>query len=146
MARMRIYTVHINPSKKHPYETPIFIEEHFNLFAFIFREFWAFYHQIWSVGIALLGFRFLSVIAVQQHWIGMIPMSAISFGVMLWVAYSANDLRREKLKRQGYITVDIVTGDNLVGAEQRYFERYFAVNRIPTSRLSPEGHPIPAIG
>ena len=146
MAKMRIYTVHINPSKKHPYETPIFVEEHFNVFAFVFREFWAFYHRIWSVGIALLGFRFLAVVAMQLHWVGVIPTFAVTLGIMLWMGFTGNDLRREKLKKQGFITVDIVTSDNLVGAEQRYFERYFSKDNIPSSRMSPEGVAIPALG
>jgi hypothetical protein len=141
MARMRIYTVHINPGKKHPYESPIFIEEAFNWAAFLFRPFWAFYHKLWIPAFVLL----LLMVALEgMVGIGVLPLHIFTFinlGIMVYTGFQGNDWRREKLKRQGYIVSDIVTSDNLVGAEQRYFERYYPHGRLPQT---PATHSLPA--
>lgn len=150
MAKMRIYTVHINPRKKHPYENPIFIEEAFNWFAFIFRPFWALAHQLWLVAVVLflllglLEFAFIS---------GLVPLylvTLLNITVMVVVGFHGNDWRRNKLRKQGYIISDIVTGSDLVGAEQRYFERYYPHGRLPQTPphnppAAPKpGQPVPA--
>ena len=45
---------------------------------------------------------------------------------------STNDLKRRSLKKRGYITTDIVTGDSKMRAEQRFYDRFTA-----TQSLSP---------
>lgn len=133
MAKMRIYTVHIRPDAKNPYETPIFIEESFNWWAFIFRGFWALYNRLWLVGIILLALEIALQVLVVKGVIPSYTALLTRLGIQILVGFHANDLRRAKLRKQGYITSDIVTGDNLVGAEQRFFERYYPSNRVKTS-------------
>ena len=122
---MRIYTVHIHPKKKRPHENPIFIEEGFNWFAFLFHWMWALYQRVWSVAIAVLLLNVLFAYANMSQWLHPISVTAMQLGLFFIMGTHGNDLRREALKKRGYITSDIVTSDNLVGAEQRYFERYF---------------------
>lgn len=129
MAKMRIYTVHIRPDAKNPYEAPVFIEESFNWWAFIFRGFWAFYHRLWLWGVLLLAVEVLLQVLVVKMVIPSYTALLIRIGMQMLIGFHANDLRRAKLRRQGYITSDIVTGDNLVGAEQRFFERYYPAHR-----------------
>lgn len=142
MAKMRIYTVHIDPKKNHPYESPIFVEEGFNWMAFIFKGFWALYHRVWSAAIGLFGFDFLISYLDFRFHMHPVSLIALQFGFMAFVAFHANDLRREVLRRRGYTTVDIVTSDNMVGAEQRFFERYFTQ---PRPALKPAPSLAPAI-
>jgi hypothetical protein len=152
MAKMRIYTVHINPRKKHPYENPVFIEEAFNWYAFLFRPFWALSHRLWLVAavlFVLLGFvEFAAITGIVQLHIA----ALLNLFIMVVVGFHGNDWRRNKLRKQGYIISDIVTGSDLVGAEQRYFERYYPHGRLPqtpphnppSTPGSKQGLPLPA--
>lgn len=142
MARMRIYTVHINPRKKNPYETPVFVEEAFNWYAFIFHWIWALSQRLW------LAFAAMLVIWVAINYLNYslilhpLAMFAMQVGFQAFVGFQANDLRRRALKKRGYIVSDIVTSDNVVGAEQRYFERYYPEGRLPQT---PPQTSIPAL-
>jgi hypothetical protein len=131
MAKMRIYTVHINPRSKHPYENPIFIGESFNFFAFFFHWMWALYHRLWLVAVLLLPVWMLIEWQGYNHILHPLANVALVMGFQAFCGFQANDWRRTKLKKQGYIISDIVTGDNLVSAEQRYFERYYPEGRLP---------------
>lgn len=126
MAKMRIYTVHIDPKKPQPFETPIFIEEGFCWSAFLFQWVWALYQRLWAMAVSIIGFNLLLTYCSTHGFIHPISVSAIQIGFLVMIGFSANDLRRDQLRKRGYITTDIVTSDNLVGAEQRYFERYFS--------------------
>ncbi|MBM3617665.1 MAG: DUF2628 domain-containing protein [Alphaproteobacteria bacterium] len=133
MAKMRIYTVHIKPDAKNPYEAPIFIEEAFNWWAFIFRGFWALYNRLWLWAAILIALEIALQVLVIRGVIPAFTALFVRLGIQLLIGFHANDLRRAKLRKQGYITSDIVTGDNLVGAEQRFFERYYPSHRFKTS-------------
>lgn len=139
MARMQIYTVHIRANAKAPYENPIFLKEGFNFWAFIFVWGWALYHRLWLAAGLLFGLEALVRLAI--HFGMLSPFTGTLFGlcVQVLVGFHANDLLRGQLRRKGYIISDIVTSDNLVGAEQRFFERYF-----PLARPQPATRHLPA--
>lgn len=141
MAKMRIFTVHINPAKKNPYETPVFVEEGMNWYAFVFRPFWAFSHRLWLAGIILLALMLAGEALVALKMIPLLTFSILNLAIMAYTGMQANDWRRAKLKRQGYIISDIVTASDVVGATQRYFERYYPHGRLPQT---PPKHSIPA--
>lgn len=146
MAKMRIYTVHINPRKKNPYESPIFVEEGFNIYAFLFRPFWALAHRLWLAAAILFTLLIGGELLVAMEILAVHVFGVITLGVMVYTGFQGNDWRRNKLKRQGYIISDIVTSDNLVGAEQRYFERYYPYGRLPQTppQNPPQKPSIPA--
>lgn len=149
MAKMRIYTVHINPRKKNPYENPIFIEEAFNWYAFLFRPFWALSHKLWLVAAVLFALMIGGEVAVATGAIPLSLFSILNLALMVIVGFQGNDWRRSKLRKQGYIVSDIVTGSDLVGAEQRYFERYYPHGKLPQTPPhnpppSRQGLPLPA--
>lgn len=125
MARMRIYTAHIDPSRKDPYETPVFIEEGMNFYAFVFHLFWAFYHRLWLVAVCIIGVNMLITVAAEMLDLNRFSVLVMQMGLQIFIGLQGNEYRRTKLRKQGYLMTDIVTGDNPVGAEQRYFERYF---------------------
>lgn len=129
--RMRIYTVHIAPQKKNPYENPVFVEERFNLYAFLFHICWALYHRLWLVSFAVLMVLVGISLMEYKEMISPIGGTALQFAFYILLGYHANDLRRSKLKKQGHLVVDIVTGPSLVEAEQRFFDRYFPEGKLP---------------
>jgi hypothetical protein len=128
MARLRIYTVHINPSRPHPYEEAEFVDEGFNRWAFIFTGVWALYHRLWWQALALFVFGFIMVNIIASGTLSAFGAVIIDFGVRLLIGYHANEWRRRKLAKRGYLTADITSGESLLRAEQRFFDRYFALH------------------
>jgi hypothetical protein len=123
---MKIYTVHIKPGEADAQEKPIFVREGFNLFAFLFTFFWAFYKRLWFAGFLMLGF-FLMLIAIDSEHI-MTPdsLAVIQLAFQLVIGFQANDWLRRGMAKRGYILHDIASGTSLLAAEQRYFERYLS--------------------
>ena len=123
---MRIYSVHIKPTDKAPYESPEFVPEGYNIFAFIFGFFWLLYYRLWIPALA-----FLLASVVVSSGIAMLGFNPYLYTVLqvtvsLLLGFEGNDLRRWGLKRRGYLTADVVTGSSLVAAEQRFFDRHIS--------------------
>lgn len=129
------YTVHVDPAKNHPYENPVFIKEGFSWPAFIFpiSFFWALNYRLWAVAVGTLGIYVLVQYASLRFQLNPFTAMAIMYGFYFLIASEANDLRRESLGKRGYILSDIVTGDNELRAQQRFFERHFPSNTQPSS-------------
>ncbi len=124
MSRLHVYTVHIDPSLPHPYEEAQFIEEGFNWKAFIFVIFWALYNRLWLFALIIISVNSL-IFSTSWHGISAVGIGFMHLAWHLFIGYMGNDWLRGKLKSQGFVTADIVTGDSLLRAEQRFFDRYF---------------------
>jgi hypothetical protein len=128
MSRLRIYTVQINPSLPQPYEAAEFIEEGFSWAAFVFTGIWALYHRLWWIALGLFAFNFLMIHLLSSGTLTHAGVTIIDLGVRTLVGCYANDWRRAKLRRNGYIVADIVSGDSLLRGQQRFFDRYFSAH------------------
>ena len=126
MSRLRVYTVHINPSLQHPYEKAEFIKEGFNFSAFAFTALWGLYNRMWLNSLAILLINGFIAQALLKGEINHQQVIVIQFAFHLLIGFFANDWLRSKLRKKGFIIADIVTGDSLLKAEQRFFDRYFA--------------------
>jgi len=124
--RLRIYTVHINTSHNHPYENAEFIEEGFNWKAFVFSGIWALYHRLWWAAFLIIAANMACTQLAHLGMMSKIGVTILQLGVHAIVGCYANDLLRSRLKKRGFITVDISSGDSLLRAEQRFFDRYFS--------------------
>jgi hypothetical protein len=125
MARMRVYTVHINPSKPYPYEAAQFVPEGFNWKAFLFSSLWALYKRLWMPAVLLICYNIIMAYLVYGHVFSHTGISIIDFGGHLVIGFHANDWVRARLARRGYLTADITAGESGLRAEQRFFDRYF---------------------
>lgn len=135
MSRLRVYTVHINPALPHPYEGAEFIEEGFSWRAFLFTGLWALYNQLWLVLLFILFFNaFLMYISDSE--ISASGIISVQLGINIIIGYLANDWKRGKLKKKGFIIADIVTGSSIITAEQRFFDRYFNAAPHPVSPVA----------
>lgn len=123
---MKIYTVHIKPEDSHAQEKPIFVREGFNIFAFLFTFFWAFYKRLWLPAFAMIGFCAFLVFIDSEHIMTPNSLAIIQLAFQLVIGFQANDWLRRGLGKQGYIIHDISSGESLLAAEQRYFERYLS--------------------
>ncbi len=129
MSRLRIFTVHIKPAIAEPYEHAEFVEEGFSWYAFFFTGLWLLYKRLWWQALLVMGIA--SVFGVMQVQEILEPMSIVLLQAALGmiVGYHANDWLRSRLKRSGYIVADIVSGENILRAEQRFFDRFAASHR-----------------
>lgn len=123
---LKLYTVHTKPSSDITREKPIFLREGFNWMAFLFTFLWAFYQRLWRFGLAVFVANLLVVTAVKYGYITDITGGIVQFGLQVIVGFSANDVLRKKMQKQGYVFQDITSGDSLLRAEQRYFDRLVA--------------------
>ncbi len=125
MSRIHVYTVHINPSLPSPYEEAKFVEEGFNWKAFIFSGLWALYHKLWLPALLMFAVSF-GIIVLAPDMTAPQSVVCIQLAWHLIIGYMGNDWLRKGLRKRGFVTADIVTGDSLLRAEQRFFDRYFA--------------------
>lgn len=123
---MKIYTVHIKPGSTHAQDKPIFLREGFNWPAFLFGAFWALYHRLWLPALYIFLADAMVMMFDKENIFSMPILAVLQLGVHVLVGFHANDWRRTKLAKDGYILSDITASDSLLRAEQRYFERYLA--------------------
>lgn len=124
--RMKIYTVHVKPGTVNPYERPVFVREGFNFFAFLFTFFWALFHRLWMQAIGILLINIALMMLVRMHVMSADGIAIVQLAMNVMIGFVANDWLRAHLSKRGYIVADISAADNLLRAEQRYFERTIA--------------------
>ena len=120
---LRIYSVHLKPDEDDEIERLKFISEGFNFYAFIFTFFWALYNRLWKFSALLLMINGFAAALLWQFDVLFPPTTnIIQIGLQLWCGWVANDFLCEKLKKDGYITYALVSGENELRAEQRFFD------------------------
>ncbi len=120
---MRIYTVHIDPLSVADDRGALFLREGFSWPAAVFSVFWAIYHGLWDWALVLLAAGLALSAAVVVSGLDDLSAMAVEIGFMALVGATSNDWRRWVLARRGYRLDDIVSGEDVIAAEQRYFDR-----------------------
>lgn len=120
----RLYSVHLNPKAPRPYESPVFVPEGFNVYAFLFHIFWALYHRIWLQAFIILGLLIAVQIASAYGDLSRTSTIILDLGIRLMIGMAANDLRRDTLDKRGWVVSDVVIADSLLDAERRYYDRH----------------------
>ena len=123
---MKVYTAHQRPywqvSESDARDQTVFlVREGFNWFALVVPLIWALWHRLWLIAgaivVAALALNFIAVLlAIAEPYV-----SIVSFALLLWVGFEANDLRRWSLRRAGWRDLGIVSGRDRSEAEWRYF-------------------------
>lgn len=120
----KIYNVYIKESDIEPLETTEFIEEGFSLYALIFGIFWGLFNKV-PIFIVLSIFAQIIVVgSIYVLKVDIISVYIFQITCSLLLAFEANNLKCSSLKRKKYTFCDIVTGRNLLEAQQRFFDRY----------------------
>ncbi len=132
-SRHHIYTVHIDPKGPKPYENPIFVLEGFSVPGFIFTALWTLYHRMWWAAFAVIMCNLMIVEMFEGGTLDMLGRTILETALMVIVGFEGHDWRRKNLAKRGYVIADIVSGDSLIRAEQRFFDRYFAGNTATTA-------------
>jgi hypothetical protein len=117
---MRLYTVHLGRHRLDAEPDLVLIKEGFCWPALFFTAFWALWHRMWLVAVAL--FVVNGVLSGLAHVLGLDPVSAaaVSAGFAAIVGFVANDLRRWSLERRGFIFSEVVSGADRDTAARNY--------------------------
>jgi hypothetical protein len=122
---MATYTIYETetPAGGDPDEAAAFVSESFCWAAFAFGPLWLIWHRLWR-GLAL--FAGLGLLFGLGHGLTLLSWPAVQFGFFLLalaLGLEGRSLLRERLLRQGYRLVDVVTAPGRSVAERIYFGR-----------------------
>jgi len=123
---LKLYTVHSKPGSDVTRDKPVFLREGFNWMAFLFTFLWAFSKRLWLFGIVILAANIAVAMVVEQGYFNHLTAGIIQFGIQFLAGFMGNDYLRKRMEKTGYIFQDITSGDSLLRAEQRYFDRLVA--------------------
>jgi len=117
---MRIYTLH-QPSKSQDAATEVVpVKEGFCWPGFFFSVIWALWHRLWFWAI---GFAVASIVlglVLRSLGGNEFVQSTASLALALIIGWTANDLRRRKLAKQGFEERAVMVANNKETAIARY--------------------------
>jgi hypothetical protein len=128
-----------------------FVRDGFTWSAFIFGPLWMLRHRLWLAFVVYA--VIFAAVGLAQYARALPPGTETVVGVMLalLIGLEAATLRRRKLLWWRWRDAGIVVADNLVSAEQRFFDRWTAgatdtvrssaaVRSMPLASSSPPSH------
>jgi hypothetical protein len=115
----------------------VFVRDGFNWAAFFFGALWMLWHRLWLVLLS-----YLVIVGALEFLLRLIGASVaarilIGFFIALLVGLEAASLRRWTLIRRGWRDHGIVVGDDLEGAERRFFSARTAKDAPKSAAASP---------
>ena len=116
---MRVYTVY-RPPGPDAGEDPILIREGFCWPAFLFSAFWALWHGLWLVALALFAAEVALGAALELSGAGQATQLAAGLGLAFLIGCAANDWRRRSLTRRGAALEGIVAARGSDAALRRW--------------------------
>ena len=123
---LKLYTVHTKPGSDATLDKPVFLREGFNWLAFLFTFVWALYQRLWGLALVVFLANVAAMAAMKYGALSQLSAGIVQFALQIIVGFHANDCLRKRLSKQGFIFQDITSGDSLLRAEQRYFDRLVA--------------------
>jgi hypothetical protein len=134
----KFYSVYLDPKAYETAESAIFVKEGFSLLAAIpyFTPFWFFQRKMWiEAALALLSLLIMFAGAVNGV-ISINILNVLLLGYGLLAGFSAIDLYNNHLLRQGHVLSAVITGRDLLEAQQRFFASY--LNRGNQNNSNPD--------
>jgi hypothetical protein len=119
---MKLYTYYMKPGET-AVEDAVAVREGFSWPAFLFTFLWAFYHRLWVVGLVLLAVPAAIQYAVDSQRLHPLVGSAMILAFTIYVGCSANDWRREKMERTGYVMMGLAAGEDIAAADRRFYDK-----------------------
>lgn len=117
---MNIYVIYANSKQNNNKNENNFVilKEGFSWSAALFSIFWAIYHKMWLLVIAII-ITTMIVNVVNIQWL----MFISKFTIMLLFGFLATDIREMKLKYKNYQLRDIIIAKTEIEAELKFLER-----------------------
>ena len=120
---MRVFTVHMRRPALDPARDVVLVKEGFSWPAFAFSVLWALWCRLWLVALGLFAVEVVVNGAMALLAADVWTRTALSLGLMVMVGLVGNDLKRWTLFRRGYLHMGVVTGADMVAAEQRFWDQ-----------------------
>ncbi len=98
------------------------VKEGFCWPAFLFSLVWATFHRLWLFAFSLMGLCSVTFFTLYQQGAEPSFNLIVCFGIFALFGYHANDFRRFKLRRAGYLERGIILAPTLDAAVQRYLK------------------------
>jgi len=130
---MRFHTIHLpapslfhnkingNPLW-HQIEKIVAIKEGFCWPAFLFSLLWAIFYRLWIFAIFLIVINLILFVLISQFGANDIAIFVSFLGIYILFGYLANDFRRSKLKKKGYLEQIVVVAPTKHAAIRRYLD------------------------
>ena len=96
------------------------VKEGFCWPAFLFSLVWATFHRLWLFAFCLLGFCSVTFFTLYQQGAEHSFNFIVCFSILTLFANHANDFRRFKLRRAGYLERGVIIAPTVSAAVQRY--------------------------
>lgn len=121
---MRIYTVHELAGAPADGKGVVFVREGFSWPALVFTVFWLGFERQWLALAIYMGLGFTLAALGAALGLGKEAMAILSLAMQVFLAASANDIRRWTLRRHGYRDIGVAGGRTLSEAERDFFRRW----------------------
>ena len=117
---MGLYTVHLRRHALDPDRDLVLVKEGFSWPAFLFSVLWALWHRLWLEAVIVALAEAAAGAALVGFGADEASQAAVSLALALVLGYVANDLRRSKLGRRGFVEAAVVQGRGRDEAERRF--------------------------
>jgi len=118
---MRIYTLHEPPKNNMAEASEVVpIKEGFSWPAFAVSPLWALWHRLWFWAVGFVVANIVLGWALKTAGGGPFVQSTASLALALIIGWTANDLHRRKLSKQGFEERAVLVANNKETAMARY--------------------------
>jgi hypothetical protein len=128
MTDMSVYTVHEPPVRSaDPLPDAVrivFVRDGFSFWAFLLGPLWMLWHRMWLVFAGYVVVAAALEAPIVAFGASQTALAGIGLFISLLVGLEASTLRRFTLRRRGWSSVGIVSGDDLEDAERRFFDAW----------------------
>jgi hypothetical protein len=120
--KTRLYTVHLIDDANGV--ELVLVKEGFCWLGFFFAVPWALFHRMWWVAGAFAILQIILLIAFKVTALAEAGQGVASFAFALAIGFSADELRRNALTRQGYRFEEVVFEQDIDRATQRFLDAH----------------------
>ena len=120
--KTRLYTVHLLDDASDV--GLILVKEGFCWLSFFFAVPWALFHRMWWWAGAFAILQIITVIVFNVTALAEAGQGVALFAIALVIGFSADELRRNALTRQGYCFEEVVFGQDIDRATQRFLDAH----------------------
>ena len=120
--KTRLYTVHLLDNASDV--GLVLVKEGFCWLGFFFAVPWALFHRMWWAAGAFATLQIIMVIVFKVTALAEAEQGVAFFALAIAIGFSADELRRNALTRQGYHLEDVVLEQNTDRATQRFLDAH----------------------
>ena len=107
---MKVFTVHLRREGLDPERDIVLVKEGFSWPAFLLTVLWALWQGLWLPAAVMVGASVALGGAANLAGAGDVTAGLMGLGLSAIIGFVANDLRRDRLQRDGFADAGVVCG------------------------------------